>query len=633
MHTLENIKSLKKRKQIKNIFNNKNVRRKGIKYSHYNNLSNKKKEISTNDNITTVHPVIKITGFFTVNELSNMIGVSSANVMHYCISLGVMVTLNKILDLELFTLIAYKFGYIINFIKEDIYNSIKENIDSKNGQYVRPPIVTVMGHIDHGKTSLLDYIRKTNLIEKESGGITQHIGIYNVEFKNGKSITFIDTPGHEAFTSMRSRGAKITDIIIIVIDADDDVMPQTKEAISHANTASLPIIFALNKIDKPTAQPDKIRKQLANMNILVEEWGGKYQSQEISTKTGVGIEQLLEKIWLEAEMLELIANQLKPASGTVIESSLDKSKGYITNILVQDGTIKLGDFIYSGGFHGKIKTIYDQNKLIIREAGPSKPIFILGLNGPPISGEKFKVCCLEKGTKKKIKRKKINIEQKSDFKKNITFDEINYKMALTNIKEINIILKGDVVGSVEALTNAIQSISTEEVSINIINKGIGLISESDVLLASVSNAIIIGFNVKSTINTHNIYEHKNIDIRLYSVIYDAINDIKNIVNLIHSPRINGQVKVLGKAEIRNIYNIKKIYTIAGCMVTYGKIYRHNKIRLLREGVVFHQGELASLKRFKEDIKEVLKGYECGLHIKDYNDIKVGDIIEFIEEIK
>lgn len=585
----------------------------------------KRKKTYTNNNITKMCTLIKISRDFTINDISNIIGVSSTNVKHY----RGMVTLNQRLDSALFTLIAYEFGYIVNIIGEDVYDSIKEDHFTKNCQCNRPPIVTVMGHIDHGKTSLLDYIRKSNMIERESGGITQHIGVYNVEFKNGKSITFIDTPGHEAFTSMRSRGTKITDIIIIVIDTDDDVMSQTIEAINHANTASIPIIFALNKIDKPTAQPDKIRKQLANMNLLVEEWGGKYQSQEISAKTGIGIEQLLEKILLEAEMLELMANQLSPASGTVIESSLDKSKGYITNILVQDGTIKIGDFVSSGIFHGKIKAIYDQDKEVINQAGPSKPVYILGLNGPPTTGDKFKVCCLEKSAKKK--NKKLQYEKNVIYKKNITLDEINHKMA--NINEINVILKGDVVGSVEALTNAIQTLSTKEVFINVINKGIGMISEADVLLASVSNAIIIGFNVKSTINARNTSEHKNIDIRLYSVIYDAINDIKNIVNLRYSPQLSEQVKVFGKAEIRNIYNMKKMYTIAGCMVTSGRIYRHLKIKLLRGGLVLHQGELASLKRFKEDVKEVAKGYECGLNIKDYNDLKIGDLIEFYENIK
>lgn len=628
MHTLENIKSFKNRKEIKKKFHHKNVIRKETKYSHYNNLSNKKS--STNDNITNVSTVIYITGDSTINDISNMIRVSSTNVIRYCMSLGIIVTLNKCLDSEILTLIAYKFGCIVHITGEDIFFSTKEDLDSKNNKYIRPPIVTVMGHIDHGKTSLLDYIRKTNMMEKESGGITQHIGVYNVEFKNGKSITFIDTPGHEAFASMRSKGTKITDIIIIVIDADADVMPQTKEAINNAIKTSIPIIFALNKVDKATAQPDKIRKQLANMNLLVEEWGGKYQSQEISAKTGVGVEQLIEKVWLEAEMLELMANKFKPASGTVIESSLDKSKGYITNILIQDGFIKIGDFVSSGIFHGKIKAIYNQDKLIIHKAGPAKPVYILGLNGAPTTGDKFKVCCPEKGDKKKIKRKKNQHEQKGSIKKNITIDDLNNRMTFKKIKEINIILKGDVFGSVEALANAIQNISTKEVSINIINKGIGMISETDVLLASVSNAMIIGFNVKITINARNICENKKVDIRLYSVIYDAINDMKNIVYLRLLPKLSGQVKIIGKAEVRNTYNIKKTHIIAGCVVTYGKIYRQSKIRLLREGINIHQGELASLKRFKEDIKEAAKGYECGLNIKDYNDIKVGDIIEFIE---
>lgn len=614
-----------KRKVVNSHKYNDRRQRKSIPYDKFKKTSSKSK--SSKYLKYQESTVIKIAGNTTVNELSHMMGVSSTNVIRSCMSLGVMVTLNQRLDPELLTLVAYEFGYIVDFIGEDIYE--KEESKDKDSLLPRAPIVTVMGHVDHGKTSLLDYIRKTNVIERESGGITQHIGAYNVEFKKGKSITFIDTPGHEAFTSMRSRGTKITDITIIVIDADDDVMPQTKEAISHAKTVSLPMIFALNKVDKPTAQPEKIRKQLAHMNILVEEWGGKYQSQEISAKTGVGIEQLLEKVWLEAEVLGLMANPHKPASGTVIEATLDKGKGYVTNILVQEGTIKIGDYVSSGPFHGKVKAIYDELSNLIPQAGPSKPVSILGLNGAPTAGEKFKVFLDEKGAKKiSLKRKQIQREQSIRTKKHITLDEIGRRIALTNFNEINILLKGDVDGSVEALTDAFQNISTEVVSINIIHKGVGQITESDVLLASASNAIIIGFNVSSTINARTISENKNIDLRLYSVIYDAINDMKENVERVHSTKESE--RVIGKAEIRNIYNIKKIYTIAGCMVTDGKISRHLKIRLLREGIVLHKGELASLKRFKEDVKEVAKGYECGLNIKDYNDIKVGDIIEAYE---
>lgn len=621
---VDNVKR-KGRKDNSESLKNKNEPRKSMPYDQ-----EKKEKTSTKKDKNNT--VIKIAGFATVNEFSSMIGVSSTEVIRYCLSLGIMVTLNQRLDPDLLTLVAYEFGYIVDFIGEDVYDTTKKETSSQENLCHRAPIVTIMGHVDHGKTSLLDYIRKTNIIEKESGGITQHIGAYNVEFKKGKSITFIDTPGHEAFTSMRCRGTKITDIIIIVIDTDDDVMPQTKEAISHAKAASLPMIFALNKIDKPTAQPNKIRKQLANLKILVEEWGGKYQSQEISAKTGVGIEQLLEKVWLEAEILELKANPNKLASGTVIEATLDKEKGYIMNILIQEGTIKIGDYISSGPFYGKVKAIYDEFYQIITQAGPSKAVSILGINGPPSAGDKFKVFLDEKGAKKiSSKRKQLQREQNIRTKKHLTLDEIGRRIALTNFKEINIILKGDVDGSVEALTDAIQNISTEVVSINIIHKGIGHISESDVLLSSASNAIIIGFNVSCTIKARTISGQKNIDIRLYSVIYDAINDMKIYVNKMHSPQINEQV--IGKAEIRNVYIIKKIYTIAGCMVTDGKIYKHLKIRLLREGIVIHKGELASLKRFKEDVKEVAKGYECGLNIKDYNNIKVGDIIEVYEEFK
>ncbi|AGC66794.1 translation initiation factor IF-2 [Candidatus Uzinura diaspidicola str. ASNER] len=620
------------KKRNKKHFKTEIVKRKGIKYnsefrkngSSKSTYYDQDKKEKTSTRKSQESTVLKIAGFATVNELSNMIGVSSRNVIRYCMSLGVMATINQRLDPDLLSLVAYEFGYIVDIIGEDIYDSPKEDQDSLCS---RVPIVTIMGHVDHGKTSLLDYIRKTNIIERESGGITQHIGAYNVELKEGRSITFIDTPGHEAFTSMRSRGTKITDIVIIVIDTDDDVMPQTKEAISHAKAASIPIIFALNKIDKPTSQPDKIRKQLANMNLLVEEWGGKYQSQEISAKTGVGIEQLLEKVWLEAELLELMANPNKPASGTVIESSIDKHKGFITTILVQEGTIKIGDYVSSGYFFGKVKAIYDDFNNLISKAGPAKPVSLLGLNGAPSAGDKFKVFIDEKGAKKiALKRKQLQREQSIRTKKPLTLDEIGRRIALTNFKVFNIIIKGDVDGSVEALTDAIQNISTEEISINIIHKGIGQISESDVILANASNAIIIGFNVSTALNARTFSEHKNIDIRLYSVIYDAINDMKNHVMI--SPLENEQV--IGKAEIRNIYNIKKLYTIAGCMVTNGKIYRHLKIRLIREGIVIYNGELASLKRFKEDVKEVAKGYECGLNIKDYNDLKIGDIIEGYE---
>lgn len=638
--TLENRKSSKNRKQIKKHFNTENVRKKIIKDSSYNNhyLPNKsifydkdKKEKTSPSDNTKDRTILKIAGDATVNEFSNLIGVSSTNVIRYCKYLGVMVTLNKQFYPELLSFIAYEYGYYVALIAADISYYPSENTSNKEDFLcTRAPIVTVMGHVDHGKTTLLDFIRKSNVIERESGGITQHIKSYNVEFKKGKSITFIDTPGHEAFSSMRSRGTKITDIIIIVIDAEDDIQPQTKEAISHAKAASLPIIFALNKIDKPNAQPNFIRKQLANMNILVEEWGGKYQSQEISAKTGAGIDKLLEKVWLEAEILGLMANPNKSASGTVIESTLVKGKGYLTNLLVQQGTIKKGDYVSSGLYYGKVKAIFDEFNKIIPQAGPSIPIQIMGLNGAPAAGEKFKVIFDEKGAKKKsLIRKQLQREQSFIAKKHLTLDEISRRITLTNFKEMNIILKGDTNGSVEALTDAIQNISTDIVTINIVHKGVGPISASDMQLARAAGASIIGFNVSRS-HYNYINDNKNIDIRLYSVIYDAINDIKNHVNKIPSSQLSEQGKIIGKAEIRNIYNIKNLYTIAGCMVTYGRINRHLKIKLLREGIVIYSGELASLKRFKEDVKEVAKGYECGLNIKAFNDIKVGDIIDFYE---
>ncbi|WP_103327665.1 translation initiation factor IF-2 [Bacteroidetes bacterium endosymbiont of Geopemphigus sp.] len=575
--------------------------------------------------------VLKVAEFATVNELAAMMEVPATQLITTCMSLGVMVTLNQRLDAEVLTLVADEFGYSMDFVGADIDESIQEEEDPKESLCARAPIVTVMGHVDHGKTSLLDYIRKTNVIAGESGGITQHIGAYSVEFKAGQRITFLDTPGHEAFTAMRARGTQITDIVIVVIAVDDEVMPQTKEAISHAQAAGVPIIFALNKIDKPTAQPDKIREQLANMNFLVEEWGGKYQSQEISAKTGIGLEQLLEKVWLEAEVLGLKANPGKPASGTVIEATLDKGRGYVTTILVQAGTLRLGDYILAGSHHGKAKALLDERGHSIQEAGPSKPVAILGLGSAPAAGDKFKVFIEEKEAKQiASRRQQLQREQNIRTQKHLTLDEIGRRIALGDFKELKIILKGDVDGSVEALIDALERLSTQEVAVSVIHKGVGQITESDVLLASASDAIIIGFNVRPALNARTIAEKEDIEIRTYSIIYDAINEIKEAIEGMHSPEIREQI--CGAAEIRNVFKITKIGTIAGCMVTDGKMLRSVKIRLIRDGIVIHDGELASLKRFKEDVKEVSKGYECGLNIKNYNDIQTGDFVEAYEEV-
>lgn len=621
-------------KQIKETLEkltSKGSKSKASKFRREKRQSRRDQQAFENDLQDQESKVLKVAEFATVNELAAMMEVPATQLITTCMSLGLMVTLNQRLDAEVLTLVADEFGYSVDFVGADIDESVQEQEDSEESLRVRAPIVTVMGHVDHGKTSLLDYIRKTNVIAGESGGITQHIGAYSVEFKAGQRITFLDTPGHEAFTAMRARGTQITDIVIIVIAVDDEVMPQTKEAISHAQAAGVPIIFALNKIDKPTAQPDKIREQLANMNLLVEEWGGKYQSQEISAKTGLGLEQLLEKVWLEAEVLGLKANPDKPASGTVIEATLDKGRGYVTTILVQTGTLRVGDYILAGSHHGKAKALLDERGHSIKEAGPSKPVAILGLGSAPAAGDKFKVFTEEKEAKQLAsRRQQLQREQSIRTQKHLTLDEIGRRIALGDFKELKIILKGDVDGSVEALIDALERLSTQEVAVSVIHKGVGQITESDVLLASASDAIIIGFNVRPALNARAIAEKEDIEIRTYSVIYDAINEIKEAIEGMHSPEMREQI--CGTAEIRNVFKVTKIGTIAGCMVTDGKMLRSVKVRLIREGIVIHDGVLASLKRFKEDVKEVSKGYECGLNIKNYNDIQVGDFVEAYEEV-
>ncbi len=575
--------------------------------------------------------VLKVTEFVTVSEVATMMDVSVTQIISACMSLGMMVTMNQRLDAETLSIVAEEFCFEVEFVNADIEESIAVEEDAPEDLKSRAPIVTVMGHVDHGKTSLLDYIREENVIAGESGGITQHIGAYGVTLKGGQKIAFLDTPGHEAFTAMRARGAQVTDIAIIVVAADDDVMPQTKEAISHAQAAGVPIVFAINKIDKPTANPDKIKEQLANMNLLVEDWGGKIQSHDISAKTGQGVEELLEKVLLEAEILELKANPDKRANGTVVEAFLDRGRGYVSTVLVQAGTLKIGDYVLAGTNSGKIKAMHDERGKEIKEAGPATPVSILGLDGAPQAGDKFNVMEDEREAKDIAnKRTQLQREQSVRTQKHITLDEIGRRIALGDFKELNIILKGDVDGSVEALTDSFGKLSTEEIVVNIIHKGVGAITESDVLLASASDAIIIGFNVRPAGNARQVADKEEIDIRMYSIIYDAINDLKDAMEGMLSPVMKEEIT--GTAEIRETFKISKIGTIAGCMVTSGKIFRNSGVRLIRDGVVIYTGELASLKRFKDDVKEVSKGYDCGMQVKNYNDIREGDIIEAYQEV-
>ncbi|MGB5229132.1 MAG: translation initiation factor IF-2 [Eudoraea sp.] len=575
--------------------------------------------------------ILKVTEFVTVGEVATMMDVASTEIISACMSLGIMVTMNQRLDAETLSIVAEEFGYEVEFITADLEESIEEEVDAPEDLKPRAPIVTVMGHVDHGKTSLLDYIREENVIAGESGGITQHIGAYGVTLSGGQRITFLDTPGHEAFTAMRARGAQVTDIAIIVIAADDDIMPQTKEAISHAQAASVPIVFAINKIDRPTANPEKIKEGLAAMNLLVEDWGGKIQSHDISAKNGDGVKELLEKVLLEAELLELKANPDRLASGTVVEAFLDKGRGYVSTILVQGGTLEIGDYVLAGTCSGKIKAMQDERGKIVKKAGPSTPISILGLDGAPQAGDKFNVFEDEKEAKQiASKRSQLQREQSVRTQRHITLDEIGRRIALGEFKELNIILKGDVDGSVEALTDSFQKLSTDEIQVNIIHKGVGAITESDVLLASASDAIVIGFNVRPMGNARDIADKEEIDIRMYSIIYDAINDLKDAMEGMLSPVMKEEIS--GTAEIRETFKISKIGTIAGCMVTTGKIFRNSSIRLIRDGVVIFTGELSSLKRFKDDVKEVAKGYDCGLQVKNYNEIKEGDIVEAFQEV-
>ncbi|MCT8339678.1 translation initiation factor IF-2 [Flavobacteriaceae bacterium TK19130] len=609
----------------------KSSKGKGAKYRREKRDTHRQKTEEEQAQQEADSKLLKVTEFVTVSEVATMMDVPVTKVISACMSLGMMVTMNQRLDAETLSIVAEEFGYDVEFVTADIEESFQEEEDAPEDLKGRAPIVTVMGHVDHGKTSLLDYIREENVIAGESGGITQHIGAYGVQLEDGQKIAFLDTPGHEAFTAMRARGTQVTDLAIIVIAADDDIMPQTKEAISHAQAAGVPIVFAINKIDKPTANPDKIKEGLASMNLLVEDWGGKIQSHDISAKTGDGVKELLEKVLLEAEILELKANPNKVANGTVVEAYLDKGRGYVSTVLVQNGTLNIGDYVLAGQHSGKIKAMQDERGNNVKAAGPSTPVSILGLDGAPQAGDKFNVFEDEREAKDIAnKRTQLQREQSVRTQRHITLDEIGRRIALGDFQELNIILKGDVDGSVEALTDSFQKLSTEEIQVNIIHKGVGAITESDVLLASASDAIIIGFNVRPMGNARQIADKEEIDIRTYSIIYDAINDLKDAMEGMLSPEMKEEIT--GTAEIRETFKISKIGTIAGCMVTSGKIYRSSSVRLIREGVVVYTGELASLKRFKDDVKEVSKGYDCGMQIKNYNDIKEGDVVEAFQEV-
>ena len=576
--------------------------------------------------------ILKLTEFVTANDLAMMMDVPINKVIGTCMSLGVMVSINQRLDAETINIVAEEFGFKTQYVSADIAEAIQVEEDDEDQLVERPPVVTVMGHVDHGKTSLLDYVRKSNVIAGEAGGITQHIGAYNVKLSNGRRITFLDTPGHEAFTAMRARGAEVTDIVIIIVAADDSVMPQTVEAINHASAAGVPIVFAINKIDKPSANPDQVKTELANMNYLVEEWGGKYQSQDISAKKGIGVDELMEKVLLEADLLELKANPNRNAVGSIIESSLDKGRGYVATVLVQNGTLHVGDNILAGTHFGKVKAMFNERNQRVKEAGPSSPVLVLGLNGAPTAGDKFNVMDTEQEVREIAnKREQLQREQGLKTQKRITLEDIGRRKALGSFHELNIIVKTDVAGSYEALSDALLKLSTPEVQVNVIHKAVGAISESDVTLASASDAYIIGFQVRPTGAAKKLAEQEGVDIRTYSVIYDAIEEVKQAMEGMLSPDIKEEVT--GTAEVLQTYRISKVGTIAGAMVRTGKIKRTCKVRVIRDGIVRYTGELGSLKRFKDDVKEVTTGFDCGLSVNGYNDIAEGDIIEAFEEIE
>ena len=610
--------------------NNKN--NKGAKYRRDKREAASKREHELAAQEEQESKVLKLTEFVTANDLANMMDVPVTEVIGTCMSIGIMVSINQRLDAETINIVAEEFGFQTEYVSADVVEAInaEEEDDDEDDLVARPPIVTVMGHVDHGKTSLLDNIRNANVIAGEAGGITQHIGAYNVKLPNGRRITFLDTPGHEAFTAMRARGAKVTDIAIIIVAADDSVMPQTVEAINHASAAGVPIVFAINKIDKPHANPEKIKEELANMNYLVEDWGGKYQSQEISAKKGIGVEELLEKVLLEADLLDLKANPKKRAVGSIIESSLDKGRGYVSTVLVENGTLKMGDVVLAGTHHGRIKAMFNERNQRVQQAGPSEPVLILGLNGAPQAGDTFNVLETEQEAREIAnRREQLQRELGLRTQKMLTLDDIGRRIAVGNFQELNVIVKGDVDGSVEALSDSLIRLSTEEIQVNVIHKAVGQISESDVVLAAASNAIIIGFQVRPSQAARKNAEKEGVEIRLYSIIYDAIEEVKSAMEGMLSPEIKEETTAY--VEVLQTFKISKVGTVAGCMVNEGKIKRTNKIRLIRDGIVIYSGELGSLKRFKDDAKEVVAGQDCGLNITNFNDIQVGDMIEAYEE--
>ena len=623
-------------KQVKEtlarLTNKGNKNNKGAKYRRDKRDAIQKREHELMEQEEMESKVLKLTEFVTANDLANMMDVPVTQVIGTCMSIGIMVSINQRLDAETINIVAEEFGFQTEYVSAEVVEAIKadEEDDNEEDWVARPPIVTVMGHVDHGKTSLLDNIRNANVIAGEAGGITQHIGAYNVKLQSGRRITFLDTPGHEAFTAMRARGAKVTDIAIIVVAADDNVMPQTVEAINHASAAGVPIVFAINKIDKPHANPDKIKEELANMNYLVEDWGGKYQSQEISAKKGIGVEDLLEKVLLEADLLDLKANPKRRAVGSIIESSLDKGRGYVSTVLVENGTLKVGDIVLAGTHFGRVKAMFNERNQRIEKAGPSEPALILGLNGAPQAGDTFNVLETDQEAREIAnRREQLQRELGLRTQKMLTLDDIGRRIAVGNFQELNVIVKGDVDGSVEALSDSLIRLSTEEIQVNVIHKAVGQISESDVVLAAASDAIIIGFQVRPALPARRLAEKEGVEIRLYSIIYDAIEEVKSAMEGMLSPEIKEEITA--NVEVLQVFKITKVGTIAGCMVREGKIKRSNKVRVIRDGIVVHSGELESLKRFKDDVKEVVAGLDCGLNIVNYNDIQVGDIIEAYEE--
>lgn len=606
--------------------------KKGVKWRKEKREAVATREREAHEQEAAESKVLKLTEFVTANDLASMMDVPVNNVIATCMNLGVMVSINQRLDAETINIVAEEFGFKTEYVSAEVVEAITQVEDSEEDLVERPPIVTVMGHVDHGKTSLLDYIRNANVIAGEAGGITQHIGAYNVKLADGRHITFLDTPGHEAFTAMRARGAKVTDLCIIIVAADDNVMPQTIEAINHASAAGVPMVFAINKIDKPTANPDKIKEELAGMNYLVEDWGGKYQSQDISAKKGIGVEELMEKVLLEAELLELKANPSRPATGSIIESSLDKGRGYVATVLVQNGTLRVGDIILAGTHFGKVKAMFNERNQRITEAGPAEPALILGLNGAPQAGDTFNVMETEQEAREiATKREQLQRELGLRTKKILTLEDIGRRRAIGNFQELNIIVKGDVDGSIEALSDSLIKLSTEEIQVNVLHKAVGAISESDVTLAAASDAIIIGFQVRPSLAARRAAEKEGVQIRLYSVIYQAIEEVKDAMEGMLAPEIKEEVT--GNAEVLQAYHISKVGTVAGCIVRDGRIKRGSKVRLIRDGIVKYTGELGSLKRFKDDVKEVVSGYDCGLSIAGYNDIHEGDIIEAFEEVE